>query len=401
MQRDRISVLFVIDNLLIGGAQELVKTLSLNLNKDIFSVAVCSLVDYAGKSAIEPLTREIEEGGVPVVTIRMEDWREPEGQKILLDLTREKAVDVLHVHLSPADLWMTRMTACRQVPVKLFTKHETYHNKSLPRRIANAYYFNKFYDCALAISDLSAEHLIKYEFILPWKVRKIVNPVDMSKFSPSSFSGMQGRRDLGIPPSAFVVGSVTRFVPRKGVEFFIQTAARVLRQVDDAWFVLVGYGETEDQLRKVVDELGLASRFVFAGPRRDIPRMLSCMDVFLFTPIWGESLPIVLLEAMAMGKAIVASNVCSNREIIAEGISGFLPAPASWASVVDNLDCDALAQAVVRFARSPSLREECGRNARRKAEQVYDIHVIVKQLEDLYRELLTPGKVKSGVLGSG
>ena len=152
--------------------------------------------------------------------------------------------------------------------------------------------------------------------------------------------------------------------------------------------MLVGYGEDEDKYRELVKSYGLHDRFVFTGARRDIPEVLSALDILLFTPIWGEALPIVMLEAMSMGKAIVASNVCSNGEIITHDESGLLPAPETWSVAVEKLDTDALSDSVIRLISNPALRDDFGKRARIRAEQTFSVPVIMKQLEELYKGLL-------------
>jgi glycosyltransferase involved in cell wall biosynthesis len=387
--QERIRVLYVINNLLIGGAQELVKTLSLNLNKDFFEVSVCSLVDHEGKGSKEPLTEEIASEGIDITTLYMKGEEDKEETTKFTALLRNKRADVLHVHLSPADLWICRLGQSSGVPVKVYTKHETYHNKSLRERLLNAFHYNRFYDRAIAISDISVQHLKKYEFIFPWKIKKIFNPVDTERFDPARISGGEIRREFGIPARAPVIGNVARFVSRKGIPVFIETASQVIRKVPDAWFLLVGYGEEERLYEELIADHGIRDHFVFAGPRRDIPNILAAVDIFLFTPLWGESLPLTLLEAMSMGKAIVASNVCSNREIIIHEVSGLLPTPTTWSLTADKLDINSLVDSVIRLIECPSMREEFGKKARIRATEVFSVPVIMQQLEELYTSLLT------------
>lgn len=380
----KLNVLYTVDNLLIGGAQDLVKTLSLNLNRDLFNVSVCSLLDYPDKGDIEPLTDEIQAAGVDVTTLYMKDWYDLDERKQFLELLNRKKTDILHAHLFPADLWSSRMAFAEGVPVRVYSKHETYRDKSLSLRLRNSFYYNMYMDKALATSDITVRHLVEYEFLCPGKVQKILNPIDTELFSPSLFSGDRLREEYGIPAAVPVIGNIARFVPRKGIEAFIEVAYKVLQKIPEARFILVGYGEDESKYKNMVADLGIGHNFIFAGPRRDIANILSAIDIFLFTPLYGEALPISFLAAMSMEKAIIASNVCSNRELITHEVSGLLPTPEKWASTAEMLDADLLADAVIRLITLPSLREEFGRKARQRAEEVFSIPVVMKQLEDLY-----------------
>jgi glycosyltransferase involved in cell wall biosynthesis len=384
----KFNVLYVIENLLIGGAQELVKTFSSNLNRNLFNVSVCSLCGYAGKKDREPLTEEITASGVNVTTLFLKGWRDKKEKKNFVRLLKEKEIDIVHSHLYPTDLWASRLAKNAGVPVTIFTKHETYHNKLLPIRLKNAFFYNKYVDSALAISDISKNHLQKYEFINPSKIQTIFNPVDTVRFSPSDFSGSKVRKEFDIPPEVPLIGNVSRFVRRKGIEFFFETALKVLKEIPESRFILVGWGEDESMYRDLIKSYRIENNFKIAVDRRDIPEILSAIDIFLFTPIWGESLPITLLEAMSMGKAIVASNVCSNREIIINESSGLLPAPEKWSLTADKLETDKLANSVIRFIKNPLLRENFGKNARDRAKEIFSVSIIMKQLENLYLSLL-------------
>lgn len=388
MSYKKINLLYVISNLLIGGAQELVKTLSLNLKRELFNVSVCSLIEYGGKGDKEPLTEEITAGGVDVTSLHMKGWRDNEEKEKFLRLLKEKEIDVVHSHLYLTDLWASRLARSAGVSVRIYSKHETYHNKFLYRRLKDALIYNLCVDKALAVSEITKQHLFRYEMINPSKIGKVFNPVDTTRFDPLKFSGGKVRKEYGIPVDGPLIGNISRFVLRKGNEFFIETCFKVSKKIPESWFILVGYGEDESKYKDLVKSYGFQDRFIFAGARRNIPEILSAMDIFLFTPIWGEALPIVMLEAMSMGKAIVASNVCSNRELITHEVSGLLPTPETWSLTVDKLDTDALADSVISLMRSFSLREAFGKQARKRAEETFSVPIIMNQLEELYVRVL-------------
>lgn len=388
MPYKKINILYVINNLLIGGAQELIKTLSLNLDRELFNVSVCSLIEYDGKGEKEPLTEEIAAGGVDITTLHMKGWRDNKEKKKLIRLLKEKETDVIHSHLYPSDLWASYIAKSAGVPVKIFSKHETYYNKSLLRRLLHFLIYNVCVDKALASSEITKDHLIKYGMINPLKIGKIYNPIDTERFNPLKISGGKAREEFGIPPDAPVIGNVSRFVPRKGIEFFIETCFKVSKVIPESWFILVGYGEDEYKYRELVKFYDIQERFIFVGARRYKPDVVSAIDIFLFTPIWGEALPIVMLDAMSMKKAIVASNVCSNRELITNEVSGLLPVPETWSPAVDKLDTTVLADSVIRLLKAPELCESFGKQARLRAEKIFGLPVIIKQLEALYIKLL-------------
>ena len=394
-------ILYTIDNLLIGGAQELVKTLAKHLNKEKFKVSVCSLMHYQGKTSDEPLTREIEDSGVNVFNLHMKSFRDkPEIEKFKCILKNEK-IDIAHAHLRPADLWSALIAKDSGVPIVVYSKHETYRNKSIITRLRDAVIFNMYTDCAVALSSATKKHMTDYEFISSSKIKIIHNPVDVRKFTPNITRRNEIRRNLGIPSESIVVGQVARFIERKGINYFIDTCAKVKKQIPNSKFLLVGWGKDEPKYRKMVKDMNLDDSFIFAVAQRNIPELLDTMDIFLFTPIWGESLSIALLEAMAAGKAIVATNIISNPELIENGISGLLPTPQHWAMSVNSLDTQALSEDVIKLAKDSAMRQKFGEQARKKAVTGFSTDVVVEELEALYVDLLVKkfGNVRAKELG--
>lgn len=384
----KINLLYTIGNLLIGGAQELVKTLAINLDKERFKVSVCSLVNYPGKLHNEPLTQEIEKEGIEVFTLQMKSYYDYKEKEKFTDILRKNKIDIVHAHLKPTDLWTALVADDMGIPVITYTRHQTYRNKSIKQRFKEAMIYNKYADCAIAISSATRRHMITYEFINPFKIKIIYNPVDSRKFVPNEDFREEVRKQLGIPSKALVIGNVARFEPRKGVGYFIKTCAIVKKQIPMSQFLLVGWGKEEAKYRQMVKGEGLKDCFIFSVAKRNIPELLSAMDIFLFTPIWGESLPLVLLEAMASGKAIVTTNIISNPELITNGVSGLLPTPNHWAMSVNSLDVKALSSAVIKLAEDPIMRRRLGDEARKKVLARFSTDIIIKKLEDFYIKLL-------------
>ena len=382
---DKIRLAYVVHNLQIGGAQELVKFLALNIDRERFDPVVVSLIDYPGKSDTEPLTDDIRSAGVEVYTMHMNELDSPERTELVRFLQNHE-IDVVHSHLYHTDLWTSIIAKEAGVPAIFYSKHETYTNKSEQSRRANARRYNATVDIVFATSDITFRHLHEHEFIPLEKIRTVHNPIDTKVFDPARIDG-DLREELGIPASAPVVGNIARFVARKGLDSFLHTCAAVSKRVPEAWFLLVGYGPQEEEYRQLAAELGI-DNLIFAGPRRDLTFIFKTMDIFLFTPHSGEAFPMVMLEAMSMKLGVVASNVCSNPELLTEGVTGLLPAPDPYSLTVDSLDAGAMAAAVVRLIEDDELRAELGVNARASVTRRFGIDGIMRQLEQYYIRIL-------------
>ncbi len=383
-----LRILFVSGNLQIGGVQDLVKTLSIGFRHREIETHVCSFQDHYAKTEPEPLSAEITAAGVPVLTLRTSDRKDAGARKKFLDYLKTHKINVVHSHMSPTDLWSSLFAREAGVPVIVYSKHETYRDKSFRVRLKASLGLNLATDKAIATSEVTKRHMLHYEMLLPGKIGLVQNPVDTDKFRFSTAERSSLRKELGVPEKALVVGNVARFVARKGNEYFIETAARVCRERPDVYFMLVGYGEDEQKYRQMVADAGIKANFVFAISRRDLVAVFSAMDIFLFTSLWGEALSIAMLEAMAMERAIVASNVGSNAEQIEDGISGLLPSPKNWTPAADNIDTAELAIAVNKLIDDAPLQRRLGAAARQRVVERFSTDVILDQLENMYRDIL-------------
>ena len=141
---------------------------------------------------------------------------------------------------------------------------------------------------------------------------------------------------------------------------------------------MVGDGDQKVEALSLVDELGIGTRVRFESFRQDVPDVLAAADLFILPSLW-EGLPIGLLEAMSMGKAIIASEVDGTREIINHGINGLLVKTA-------NLEAD-LADAIVALSRDREQRNQLAAEARKTVIRKYDAGEMTRKIEALYLEV--------------
>jgi glycosyltransferase involved in cell wall biosynthesis len=205
------------------------------------------------------------------------------------------------------------------------------------------------------------------------------NALDFGRFENRS-AGERGevRSGLGIPPDAFVAGTVGRLAPQKGLDVLLAAAQRVLAQRGDAWFVIVGSGELAGALRAQAGELGIAGRVVFTGARQDVERLLPAFDLFVSSSLW-EGLPTAILEAMAARVPVVATRVSGTVELVEDGLTGLLAPPG---------DSDALAKTILAIMEQPDAAAAMAARARPLAASRFDISAIARQHEALYRNLM-------------
>jgi glycosyltransferase involved in cell wall biosynthesis len=193
------------------------------------------------------------------------------------------------------------------------------------------------------------------------RLRVVHNGIDLCGYEPGL--GDDGLPALDLPPDAFVVIHVGRLVPWKGQREFLRAAQIVARQCPAARFVIVGDVAFEgpgyrEELHRLARDLGLAERVIFTGWRRDVPALLSAADVLVHSSILPEPFGLVLVEAMALERPVVASALGGPGAIVRDGRDGLL---------VDPRRPQEIAAAVLRLAGDPALRRAMGRSGRARA----------------------------------
>jgi glycosyltransferase involved in cell wall biosynthesis len=200
----------------------------------------------------------------------------------------------------------------------------------------------------------------------------IPNGISVKDFGPS------GRRsdlcaEFGIPAEHLVLGSVGRLTYQKGLDILLQALARI--HTKDIDWLIIGTGEQESELRALARELDIESRVHFAGYRRDVARWLGALDLYVH-PARFEGMPNAVLEAMAAGCAIVATTVDGTRELIQDGVHGWLVPP-------DNVE--ALGQAISAALADPLQARQRGQMAQQHAELGFSVDAMVTAWEHVLR----------------
>ena len=190
--------------------------------------------------------------------------------------------------------------------------------------------------------------------------------------------------EFGLPRGAPVVGNVAALVPHKGQRYLIEAAARVVRHVPDARFVIAGAGEQESALRRRIAALHLQKHVVLAGFRPDIIPLHKGFDLFVMSST-SEGLGTSALDAMACGKAVVATRAGGLTEVVVEGETGLL---------VPVRNPSALADAIVRLLRDAELRQRCGEAGLARAQTTFDAERMVGETLQVYEDLAVAPPVR-------
>jgi glycosyltransferase involved in cell wall biosynthesis len=235
----------------------------------------------------------------------------------------------------------------------------------------------RFTDVVLGVSRSERDELESYRLVPSSKLHHVTAGIDIPAFSARPDGGAF-RGKMGIPQDAVLIGAAGRLAPQKDPFTFIRTAAQLHCAGVPAYFAWAGDGELRDQAEALARSLGVDGRVRFLGYCADLRPFLAALDIFSLTSRY-ESFGYVTCEAMAMGKPVVATNVSGSNELVQHGETGLL-LPAG-----DDAAC---AEALGRLAGDPALRRAMGQAAQRRVREYYDVGRMVRQVEELYWDLL-------------
>lgn len=368
----RIKIVYAIKAMPVGGSQtHLVQVLRL-LDRERFEP---SLYCLTGDGALLETVRAI---GVPVVDGGLREGLKGVGASLAVlrfaRYLRRERVRVVHNYLLRANAIGSLAARVAGVPVMLVSKRGCHERRGF--ELAGAKLGNWLSDCVTANANAVRDFVHQNEGCPLEKMVMIPSGVDTDRFRPLPPGDYKAR--LGLDPQRPVVGIVTRMRVRKGVEEFLRAMIILRARHPQTQVVVVGEVALEEELQAIVAEGGLAPHLHLLGRRSDMPDVLSAFDVFVLSS-HDEGMSNAILEAMAMEKPVVATDVGGTGEVVHHGQTGLL---------VPAKDPAALAAAVGELLDTPARLIAMGRDGRHVVEQRFSARAMVHQMEELYCKLL-------------
>ena len=343
-----LRVLLMIDRLNWGGAERMTVALACGLRARGLDVRLMQM----GSWAPHPWGAELRRAGVPVLDLGVRSLLDPRPTLRLAAYLRRERIDLLHTHLRHSDLIGRAAAALVHCPVIStihgITEAQPGWREAVRRELD---YFSARTVCPLVVTVSDAQRQVyqRAARIDSARLETHRHGVDAARFRPDSAARVRLRAQLGVGPQTLVYVTVAVLRRGKGIQYLLEAAALVKQRASDVRVLVIGPGEQGPELAAGAAWLGLADTVSFLGPRDDVAALLAAADVYVHPSLF-EALPTTVLEAMATGLPVVATDVGGVPELVSHGTTGLLVRPARPAD---------LAEAMLRL-RDPALRTRFG-----------------------------------------
>jgi len=354
-------------DLAIGGLQQVVVNICRTIDREKFDVTVICL------RALGAFVPEVERMGIKVRLVPQKHKGTDYFSFLkLANILKEEKIEVIHTHNTQPFFDGTIAGLLAGVKTIVHTDHA--RNFPDKRRYMFAEWLvSHFAYKIVGVSDDTCQNLVRYEKISRKKTKTIMNGIDLAKYE-IKIDQERKRAELGLDGRGPIIGLAARLVEAKGIRYLLQAMKDVIPLFPDITLLIAGDGPLQDDLKRMSVDLGIGRWVLFIGPRLDIPELLKLFDIYVL-PSVSEGLPMVLLEAMAAGCPIIATEVGGVPMAVRHGQNGSLVKPENP---------KALSSEIIRLLSNKDVRERYSENGMTLAREKFSAEVMTQNYERLY-----------------
>lgn len=365
MAEETKNVLHLLQGLYVGGLEYMVARLVNRLDRDRFLPSVCCF-DKVG-ALQNSLCSDTK-----VTLLKRKPGTDLSYPFKLAKLLKQDKIDILHVHNSTAYFYGVLAGKLAGTKRIIYTEHARDVAPNFKSCVMDKV-LSLMTDRIVVVAEFLKTNLVQREWFNPEKISIIYNGIDGAPFA-GEFDRETIIRELGIASDAKIIGIVARLDPIKNHRCLISAMQKVKGHFPDAMLLVIGDGPLRSELEELAAAVELQESIRFLGTRKDIPQLLSVLDIFVLCSL-SEGQPLTILEAMAAGKPLVATAVGGIPEVIGEGVDGI---------VVPSNDADKLADALLELLREERKRRVMGARAREKFAEQFTVERMVEKYEKIY-----------------
>ena len=374
---DPFKLLYLITDLSLGGAQKVLTYIIEHLDQNWFRPLVACL--YGGDS---PIGDDLRKMGIPVYDLKMnKKWRLDSLWR-LYKLLHTKDITIMHSSLFHANMAARLVGTLAHTPI-IITWRQNINIGSNFRDFTNKL-TSSLDDHVVAVSENTRQVELRATGVPQDKVSVVHNCIDVARYElTKSLDRNKIRAGLDISKDAFLLGAVGRLHHQKGLFFLLDALLKIKNSIEQVELLFIGEGDLKNDLEAHAESIGVSGLTKFTGPRTDIPEILRAFDIFVLPSLW-EGLPLALLEAMASGLPVIATDVGGIPEVVIDRETGLLIQPSN---------SQAIADAVLLLYNDRNLRIRLANAGSAFVYAQFSAQTLVKEMETVYKHLLAQKKI--------
>lgn len=367
----KTKIIHIVRDMIPGGAEHVVMNYVKNYNRDKFTVSVCVLHRLSQKQR-----EEIENEDIKLHWIQKRRGLDFSAIRKITKILKDEKIDLIHLHNFSASLYGTLSCLMARKRRIFRTEHNIFvcnTNVAWKLRAYCGYILGCFHKRIIAVSDRVRLSHEQKDIFCRRKYTTVYNGIDPSRFN-IRINKKKYLAEFGLSEDSVVVGNIASLTVQKAHETLFGAGKIVLDNNPEVIFLIVGDGPRKQELNTVVDGMGLRHRIIFTGIRNDVPALLQFMDIFAISSDW-EGLPMTILEAMASGTPVVATDVGGNAEAIIDGETGY---------IVPRGNSEELARCLNILINRADKRVAMGRKGKERVLTTFRAEIMTRETERLY-----------------
>ena len=315
----------------------------------------------------------IDNTSIDVLKIRIAGDFDPLTISRLINIYRKRKIDIVVANVGK-DIRLAGMAAKFVSHVSVIALHQV--DREIKNNLRYRFTYNSLADIIVVNSLATKKTLLKSaSWLINEKINVVHHGIDYEKYSAANTKDI--RTEFGLSPQDLIIGFVGRLGVQKGVKYMLEGFRSIAEKFGNLHLIIVGTGEQESLIKEFAEKFNLENKIHLLGFRKDIPDVMRTFSIFLLPSLW-EGFGIVLIEAMAAGKPIVATNTSSIPEIVEDGRNGILVQPEN---------AEAISVALEKLISDPELRIKFGKEGEKVVRENFTTERMINDYEKIFYEL--------------